>query len=239
MSSRGGLGAVSVTQYELLPQQQQHQQPPLSPTTSEFNAPGGGSALLSTASLGPLQNKTHLFLTTKRKVYDSRAVVVRSVRFVLRVLEFLVGFVSLIMLYVATFNVNFTSSSIGLSGINVTNFTAMTSSVVALSHIIAMLFPQLCNIPPSRQNSVSVVELGFDVLYGTGWLYSCVIQAARGSCPRSLFRIQGTPESALNGDTKLAGTCLPWNLCWGFGIAATVFYYLSALQYFRARKKKN
>ncbi|KAI9164520.1 hypothetical protein H9P43_008379 [Blastocladiella emersonii ATCC 22665] len=205
------------------------------PTPAAYNA----------ATLGRvLRDKTHLFLSTQRTQYRSRLVTVRTGRFLLRVLQLVIGCVALVALYAATFGVNYTSTSIGVSGINLASLTCVTSVVVSFTHIFNLLWPKLVGIAPSAEAEYSPVEMALDTVYMLLWGLSASMQAANGSCPRYLFNFANSPEAALYNRLSaaeksrlLAVDCLPWNLSWAFGYVAAITYGWSAFRGLRAWRK--
>ncbi|KNE59383.1 hypothetical protein AMAG_03669 [Allomyces macrogynus ATCC 38327] len=251
--------SITLSPPALQQQIQQHQQtPPTSPTAPESRRAPRPAPLSPTKAadareipappLSPtptlavgvgarLQDKTHLFLSTQRTQYATRTSTARTLRFLLRVAQLAGGLMALTALYVATFDVNYTSTAIGLSGVNLASLTSVTSVVVSLTHLVTLLFPAVVGIVPARERHVSPVELALDGIYAGLWGIAAGMQAAYGSCPRYLFRSAGanSPEAALFAamspaeQAKLVNVdCLPWNLCWAFGFGLAALYLMSA-----------
>ncbi|KNE59126.1 hypothetical protein AMAG_03463 [Allomyces macrogynus ATCC 38327] len=206
--------------------------PPRSPTLTERQAMGVGRAL---------NDKMHLFLSTQRTQYQSKLVTMRSPRFLLRALQLAGGIAALVCLYSATFVVNFTSTSIGISGINLASLTAVSSVVLSVTAIFILLLPSWVGVAPARERSVSPVEIVLDGIYAVLWISAAAIQAAYGTCPQLLFRSSSvTPEADLFAhlsETQRAQlsdlSCVPWNLSWAVGLAVGVLYLVTCTIGFR------
>ncbi|KNE57950.1 hypothetical protein AMAG_04784 [Allomyces macrogynus ATCC 38327] len=206
--------------------------PPRSPTLTERQAMGVGRAL---------NDKMHLFLSTQRTQYQSKLVTMQSPRFLLRALQLAGGIAALVCLYSATFVVNFTSTSIGISGINLASLTAVSSVVLSVTAIFILLLPTWVGVAPARERSVSPVEIVLDGIYAALWIAAAAIQAAYGTCPQLLFRSSSvTPEANLFAhlsETQRAQlsdlSCVPWNVSWAVGLAVGVLYLVTCTNGFR------
>ncbi|ORZ37446.1 hypothetical protein BCR44DRAFT_1459605 [Catenaria anguillulae PL171] len=167
------------------------------PSTSAPSLPLLHSAPYNAARIGKvLRDKTHMFLSTQRTQYRSRWVTVKTPRFLLRVTQFIVSFMAVVALYTATFGVNYTSTSIGVSGINLASLTCVTSVVLTLTHLFNHLFPKAVGIRPSEEGHYSAVELALDAIYFALWALSASWQAANGSCPNSCFGSATRPRQS-------------------------------------------
>ncbi|KAI9221837.1 hypothetical protein BC828DRAFT_379952 [Blastocladiella britannica] len=192
-----------------------------------------------------LRDKTHLFLSTQRTQYRTRWATFRTPRFLLRMVQLVVSAVTVATLYEATFNVNYTSTAISLSGINLASLTTVTSVVLSMTHVYALMFPKSVGIAPQDERTYSPVEIVMDSLYCGLFLLSSSLQAAVGTCPRYLIRIGNTPESAAFSkltaaqQAELLGVgCLPWNLSWCFGYLTAILYGVTAWLGLKAWRKQ-
>ncbi|KAJ3376188.1 hypothetical protein GGF31_000255 [Allomyces arbusculus] len=207
--------------------------PPRSPTLTERQTMGVGRAL---------NDKMHLFLSTQRTQYQSKLVTMRSSRFLLRALQLAGGIAALVCLYSATFVVNFTSTSIGISGINLASLTAVSSVVLSVTALFILLLPSWVGVAPARERSISPVEILLDGIYAALWLTAAAVQAAYGTCPQLLFRSSSvTPEAALFAHLSESQraqltdlSCVPWNVSWAVGLAVGVLYLVTCANGFRA-----
>ncbi|KAJ3366027.1 hypothetical protein GGF32_007527 [Allomyces javanicus] len=206
--------------------------PPRSPTLTERQAMGVGRAL---------NDKMHLFLSTQRTQYQSKLVTMRSSRFLLRALQLAGGIAALVCLYSATFVVNFTSTSIGISGINLASLTAVSSVVLSVTALFILLLPSWVGVAPAREHCISPVEIVLDGIYAVLWISAAAIQGAYGTCPQLLFRSSSvTPEADLFAhlsETQRAQlsdlSCVPWNVSWAVGLAVGVLYLVTCTNGFR------
>ncbi|KAI9005340.1 hypothetical protein BC832DRAFT_483427 [Gaertneriomyces semiglobifer] len=175
----------------------------------------------------PRKSGTHLLLYTRAVPLPRRFETITEYRFLMRMTQLLLAGAAFASLATASFNVNYTSAVLAVSGINLMCFTSISSIFVSIGCIIVYCFPAFIGVPPHRHPRFSRVEIGVDAIYVGFWIAAPSVLVWYGKCPRLAFSTQ--PD-------ELA-SCLPWNMCTIFGYACAVLFMGTLVMGLRDIKK--
>ncbi|KAI8823447.1 uncharacterized protein EV422DRAFT_488151, partial [Fimicolochytrium jonesii] len=156
---------------------------------------------------------THLLLYTRAVPLPKRLETATEYRFLMRLTQMFMAGAAFASLATASFNVNYTSSVLAVSGINLMCFTSISSLFVSFGSILVYCFPAFIGVPPHRHPRFSRVEVGVDILYFGFWVAAPIVLLKYGRCPRLTFGL--SPESI---------SCLPWSMCTAFGFACAALF---------------
>ncbi|RKO91878.1 hypothetical protein BDK51DRAFT_27139 [Blyttiomyces helicus] len=154
-----------------------------------------------------------LLVFTRAVPLPRRMETVSEWRFLLRLTQMLFAGGAFASLSTASFNVNYTSAVLGVSGINLMCFTSISSIFASIACLIVYCFPAFLGIPPHRHPRFSRVEVAIDFLFLGLWIAAPTVLVVYGQCPRHAFST--SPNSI---------SCLPWNMCTAFGYAAVAAF---------------
>ncbi|KAJ3012677.1 hypothetical protein HKX48_006165 [Thoreauomyces humboldtii] len=182
---------------------------------------GGGTGAATTQSsrndiLQSRRSGTHLLLYTRAVPLPKRFETVTEYRFLMRMTQLFMAAAAFASLATASFNVDYTSSVLAVSGINLMSFTSITSIFVSFGCILVYCFPAFTGVPPHRHPRFSRVEVMVDLVYLGFWTAAASVLVWYGSqvrCPR--FSFAPNPEAV---------SCLPWNMCTAFGFASAALF---------------
>ncbi|KAJ1539553.1 hypothetical protein HK096_000642, partial [Nowakowskiella sp. JEL0078] len=133
---------------------------------------------------------------------------------------------SFISLASATFDVNYTSAVIGISGFNLTCLVSLSSMFVSFACMFVYLFPAFLGISPSRHPRISRVEVVVDFVYIGFWLSAASALALFGRCPQFFTNPGSNSASGFDWKGFLGARwgCLPWNLCLALGYVCAILH---------------
>ncbi|KAI9090014.1 hypothetical protein DFS34DRAFT_654297 [Phlyctochytrium arcticum] len=167
----------------------------------------------SRPELMPRKSGTHLLLYTRAVPLPKRFETITEYRFLMRMTQLLLAGAAFASLATASFNVNYTSAVLAVSGINLMCFTSISSLFVSFGCILVYCFPAFIGVPPHRHPRFSRVEVAVDFVYLGFWTAAPSVLVWYGKCPRLAF---STAADAVS--------CLPWNMCTAFGYACAALF---------------
>ncbi|TPX58184.1 hypothetical protein PhCBS80983_g03319 [Powellomyces hirtus] len=176
------------------------------------------TSVLSGGSRLPRKSATHLLLYTRAVPLPKRFETITEYRFLMRMTQIFMAGAAFASLATASFNVNYTSAVLAVSGINFMTFTSISSLFVSFGCILVYCFPAFVGVAPHRHPRFSRVEVVVDLVYLGCWLAAPSLLVWYGRCPRLTF---STAPDAIS--------CLPWNMCTAFGFAAAALFLGTAL----------
>ncbi|KNC95966.1 uncharacterized protein SPPG_08571 [Spizellomyces punctatus DAOM BR117] len=188
---------------------------------SRTNTPANGTSPGSVPRLSrssrpemlPRKSGTHLLLYTRAVPLPKRFETITEYRFLMRMTQLLLAGAAFASLATASFNVNYTSAVLAVSGINLMCFTSISSIFVSFGCILVYCFPAFIGVPPHRHPRFSRVEVAVDLVYVGFWIAAPSVLVWYGKCPRLAF---STAPDAVS--------CLPWNMCTAFGYACAALF---------------
>jgi hypothetical protein len=161
-----------------------------------------------------IKNKKDLLVYTKAMEVPSKLEMFVESRVVLRFFQVLFAIVAFVSLSVSSLEVNYKSSAIAESGINIMCLVSISSIIVACATLFVYFNPKFLGISPQRHFRSSRVEVCVDLLYLIAWLFASSAITIYGDCPHILLDITKTSEKR----------CYSWNICFGFGYANAFLY---------------
>jgi len=161
-----------------------------------------------------IKNKKDLLVYTKAMEVPSKLEMFVESRVVLRFFQVLFAIVAFVSLSVSSLEVNYKSSAIAESGINIMCLVSISSIIVACATLFVYFNPKFLGISPQRHFRSSRVEVCVDLLYLVAWLFASSAITIYGDCPHILLDMTKTSEKR----------CYSWNICFGFGYANAFLY---------------
>ncbi|KAI8919978.1 hypothetical protein DFJ77DRAFT_450690 [Powellomyces hirtus] len=198
-----------------LPGESQREEGTTTPRARPMSGLSGGGRL-------PRKSATHLLLYTRAVPLPKRFETVTEYRFLMRMTQSFMAVAAFASLATASFNVNYTSAVLAVSGINLMTFTSISSLFVSFGCIIVYCFPAFIGVAPHRHPRFSRVEVAVDLVYLGFWLAAPSVLVWYGRCPRLTF---STAPDAIS--------CLPWNMCTAFGFASAALFLGTFIMGFR------